>query len=48
MAKVMDYGIVLSLVTLLRSLSHKYLWERYEHPFLPSYGINSTTTVLLE
>ena len=35
------------LVTLLRSLSDKYLWERYEPPYPPSYGLNSTTTVLL-
>ena len=29
------------------SLSDKYLWERYEPPYPPSYGLNSTTTVLL-
>ena len=34
-------------VTLLRSLSAKYTWERYERPYPPSYGLNSTTTVLL-
>ena len=34
-------------VTLLRSLSDKYPWERYEPPYPPSYGLNSTTTVLL-
>ena len=34
-------------VTLLRSLSVKYAWERYEPPYPPSYGLNSTTTVLL-
>ena len=34
-------------VTLLRSLSGKYPWERYEPPYPPSYGLNSTTTVLL-
>ena len=34
-------------VTLLRSLSGKYPWERYEPPSPPSYGLNSTTTVLL-
>ena len=34
-------------VALLRSLSDKYPWERYEHPYPPSYGLNSTTTVLL-
>ena len=34
-------------VAQLRSLSGKYPWERYEPPYPPSYGINSTTTVLL-
>ena len=34
-------------VELLRSLSGKYPWERYEPPYLPSYGLNSPTTVLL-
>ena len=34
-------------VTLLRSLSGKYSWKRYEHPYPPSAGLNSTTTVLL-
>ena len=34
-------------VALLRSLSGKYPWERYEPPYPPSYGVNSTTTVLL-
>ena len=34
-------------VALLRSLSGKYPWERYESPYPPSYGLNSTTTVLL-
>ena len=34
-------------VTLLRSLSGKYPWERYEPPYPPSDGLNSTTTVLL-
>ena len=33
-------------VALLRSLSGKYPWERYEPPYPPSYGLNSTTTVL--
>ena len=27
-------------------LSDKYPWERYEPPYPPSYGLNSTTTVL--
>ena len=34
-------------VALLRSLLGKYPWERYEPPYPPSYGLNSTTTVLL-
>ena len=34
-------------VTLLRSLSGKYHWERYEPPYPPSYGLNSTSTVLV-
>ena len=34
-------------VALLRSLLDKYPWERYEPPYPPSYGLNSTTTVLL-
>ena len=34
-------------VALLRSLSGKYPWESYEPPYPPSYGLNSTTTVLL-
>ena len=34
-------------VVLLRSLSDKYPWERYEPTYPPSYGLNSTTTVLL-
>ena len=34
-------------LALLRSLSGKYPWERYEPPYPPSYGLNSTTTVIL-
>ena len=34
-------------VALLRSLSGKYPCERYEPPYPPTYGLNSTTTVLL-
>ena len=34
-------------VALLRSLSGKYPWEKYEPLYPPSYGLNSTTTVLL-
>ena len=33
-------------VALLCSLSGKYPWERYEPPYPPSYGLNSTSTVL--
>ena len=32
---------------IIRSLSGKYPWERYEPPYSRSYGLNSTTTVLL-
>ena len=46
MVKVMDCGIVVSKFE-LHSLSGKYPWERYEPPYPPSYGLNSTTTVLL-
>ena len=35
-------------VALLRSLSDKYPWERYEPPYPPSYGFKSITAVLLE
>ena len=34
-------------VVLLHSLSGKYSLERYEPPYHPSYGLNSTTTILL-
>ena len=47
MVKAMDCRIVVSEFALLRSLSGKYPWERYELPYPPSYGLNSTTTVLL-
>ena len=33
-------------VALLCSLLGKYPWERYEPPYPPSYGLNSTSTVL--
>ena len=33
-------------VALLRSLSSKHPWERYKPLYPPSYGLNSTTTVL--
>ncbi len=50
MVKAMDFGIVVweLEIALLRSLSDKYPWERYEPPYLPSYGLNSTMTVLPE
>ena len=52
MVKAMDCGIVFQRVRtsigLLRSLFDKYRWERYEAPYPPHYGLNSTTTVLLE
>ena len=35
-------------VALLRSLLNKYPWEKYEPPYPHSYGLNSTTTVLLK
>ena len=40
---------VRTLVALLRSLSGKYPWERYEPPYPPSLSsqLNSTTTVFL-
>ena len=48
MVKAMAWGIVGSeFVFQLRSLSAKYPWERHEPPYPPSYGLNSTTTVLL-
>ena len=51
MVKAMDCGIVVSEFVLqsqlLHSLSGKCPWERYEPPYPPSYGLNSTTTVLL-
>ena len=51
MAKAMDCGIVVSEFVLqlgnLCSLLGKYPWERYEPPYPPSYGLNSTTIVLL-
>ena len=34
--------------TLLRSLSHKYPWERCEPPYPPGYGLNCITAILLE
>ena len=51
MVKVLDCGIVVSefeLPSRFRLLSDKYSWERYEPLYPPSYGLNSTTIVLLE
>ena len=51
MVKVMDCGIVVSKFVLQsRYYVHFraiFSQERYEPPYLPSYGLNSTTTVLL-
>ena len=51
MVKAMDCGIVVrEFVLQSRNYVHfrvKYPWERYEPPYPPSYGSNSTTTVLL-
>ena len=47
MVKAIDCGIVVREFALLRSLSGKYPWERYDPVYPPSYGLNSTTTVLL-
>ena len=50
--KELDCGIVVSEFELQsRYYIHfleKYLWERYESPYPPKYGVSSTTTVLLE
>ena len=50
MVKAMDCRIVVRefvLQSLLHSLSGKYPWERYEPPYPPSYGLNSSPTILL-
>ena len=51
MVKAMDCGIVVSeFVLQLRYYLHfqaNTLGEKYEHPYPPSYGLNSTTTVIL-
>ena len=50
MVKAIDCGIVGKRVqipvALLRSLSGKYSWERYQLPNPPSYELNSTTLAL--
>ena len=43
MVKAMDSEIIVSEFKLQL---HYYVWERYEPPYPPSYGLNSTTTVL--
>ena len=51
MVKATDCGIVVSEFELqLRYYVHFQTcpWEKYEPPNPPSYGLNSTTTVLLE
>ena len=45
MVKALDYGIVVREFVLQ---SHYYVHFRYEPPYPPSYGLNSTTAVLLE
>ena len=51
MVKAMDCGIVVSEFVFQSCyyvhFRAKYPWERYEPPYPPSYGLNSTTTVLL-
>ena len=51
MVKAMDSGIVVREFVLQSGYYFhfwgKYPWERYEPPYPPSYGLNSTTTVLL-
>ena len=46
MVKVMDCEIVVSAFE-LQLLYYVHFRERYEPPYPPSYGLNSTTTVLL-
>ena len=46
MVKAMVCGIIVN--DFEPSLSDKYPWERYEPPYPPSYGLNSTTSDLLE
>ena len=44
MFKTMDCGVSEFELQLIRLLSDKYLWERHEPPYPPSYGLDSTTT----
>ena len=50
MLKAVDCKIVVSSNSscVLHSLLDKYTWERYDPPYPPHYGLNSTTTVLHE
>ena len=46
--KVKDFrSIIISHILLLRSLSDKYPWERYEPPYPPSYGLNRRMALAL-
>ena len=50
MFKAIDCKIVVSEFVLQSRITFtfgSYPWERYEPPYPPSYGLNSTTTVLL-
>ena len=51
MVKAMDCESVVKQVQTpivqLCSLSDKYQWKRYAHPYPPIYGLKSTTTVHL-
>ena len=48
---MLDYNIIViefkTPVVLLYSLTDKYPWERHEPSYLLSYGLNSTSTVLI-
>ena len=46
MVKALDCGIVVREFE-LQSRYYVHFRERYEPPYSPSYGLNSTTTVLL-
>ena len=51
MVKAMDCGIVVSEFEFQSRYYDDFrvntIWERYEPPYPPSYGLNSTTAVLL-
>ena len=50
MVKMIDSRIVVNEFVLLSRYYVHFLteWERYEPSYPPNYGLNSTTTVLLE